>query len=253
MDKNLYEHIENNLKTQTIEVDGRQFVTRNVYEVPAKRTMPSEMQFHNLSAFIEFLHKDIEGQNEKLFINVLQHDQIMVCKAWDGIDPYRHTYLKAHYDFTPNFKTGTFYEQQEFRIRVSSCFVMPDENYNEKSSNEYPIYQVLHHSGEIKTVVSETSRDSPYSQRVTVESKTTAGDVSEDSIGIFKGLQMWRTWPEIEQPKSDYIFRIKNVGKDVHMALFDYGNDKWKYEARNAVVEHIEKISKEKNFEVPIF
>lgn len=52
-------------------------------------------------------------------------------------------------------------------------------------------------------------------------------------------LQPYRTFPEVDQPASDYIFRLRK--KDgVEMALFKTADNRWELEAINSIKDYLE-------------
>ena len=53
-------------------------------------------------------------------------------------------------------------------------------------------------------------------------------------------LRPYRTFTEVEQPESEFVFRMKQSDHDVCCALFEADGGAWKREAMKKVKEYLE-------------
>ena len=84
----------------------------------------------------------------------------------------------------------------------------------------------------ISTVTTENGvslADDGMTQRVTARSGISL--VKQVSVPNPVVLAPYRTFTEVEQPKSPFVFRIRQTGDDVQAALFAADADAWKREA----------------------
>lgn len=84
----------------------------------------------------------------------------------------------------------------------------------------------------ISTVTTENGvslADDGMTQRVTARSGISLG--KQVSVPNPVVLAPYRTFTEVEQPKSPFVFRIRQTGDEVQAALFAADADAWKREA----------------------
>ena len=84
----------------------------------------------------------------------------------------------------------------------------------------------------ISTVTTENGvslADDGMTQRVTARSGISL--VKQVSVPNPVVLAPYRTFTEVEQPKSPFVFRIRQTGDEVQAALFAADADAWKREA----------------------
>ncbi|MDP2383383.1 MAG: hypothetical protein Q8N00_11315 [Nitrospirota bacterium] len=134
------------------------------------------------------------------------------------------------------FPFGRFLNREEFVIGLHSQFVQsPDQQGVVKLCSNL----------EVSTVV--MAEDDGISQRTTVKQ----GISLKETVTV-KGrvcLQPYRTFREIEQPASDFIFRLKSRdGAVPDCALFEADGGKWKLDAVLAIKTWLES----KNLGMPV-
>jgi hypothetical protein len=102
--------------------------------------------------------------------------------------------------------------------------------------------------GSIQTESVQTSTDDGVSQTVTARSgiaKLVSMEVPNPVV-----LRPFRTFPEIEQPASNFVLRMeRRDGKLPRVALFETSDNQWKVEA----VKKIGTYLRDQNLGIPIF
>ena len=53
-------------------------------------------------------------------------------------------------------------------------------------------------------------------------------------------LRPYRTFTEVTQPESEFVFRMKDDSMSVYCALFEADGGAWKREAMKNIKEHLE-------------
>ena len=117
------------------------------------------------------------------------------------------------------FEFGKWYEREAFQIGLMASF-LPTKRRDDVLRFVAGIVQ----SAEVKTA------DDGISQRVTA--KTGIARVAEVDIPNPLTLQPYRTFPEAQQPESDFVFRVRTASDNaIGVALFEADGGRWKLQA----------------------
>ena len=122
------------------------------------------------------------------------------------------------------FRFGEYLDQERFHIGLQSFFdqTPADMDYLYKIAGNLTAEQV------------NTSVDNGISQTVALRMGTVLADkvVAKRIVN----LKPWRTFREIEQPSSSFIFRLKNVENNVPLLSLHVGDgEKWQLDAVQAI------------------
>src|SRR5262245_6822871 len=229
--------IQDSVKTNVIEVDGRKFVDREVFD-PPDLFLPDPLILHTLSGLVDYVSEraQVEPNASGLIksVHVVSPGRVNVYGPLQGRKNARPTYATAVYEQPKNgigFQFGSFCDPETFTIALQSLF---DDSGDVK--------EVLRLVGNIRAEQVKTMEDDGVTQVV----GTRAGVVlkTEAKIPNPVTLAPYRTFNEVMQPHSSYIFRVKeNVDKLPFCALFCADGDAWKLTAiqriKNYLVERI--------------
>lgn len=101
---------------------------------------------------------------------------------------------------------------------------------------------LLKYTGLIQDEAVKTTGDDGVSQQVTV--KTGVASVGQAIVPNPVELAPYRTFPEIEQPLSKFIFRMK---EGPSAAIFEADGGAWRNEAMNNIREYLEENLRDYN------
>lgn len=156
-------------------------------------------------------------------ILVKDHKTIQVLGPLNAVTGDRTTMLLANAEL-PSFSFGNYYDREEFQIAIASKFVQSD-NLN----------TIIALVGKLTDSSLKTIEDDGISQTVSVKAGISmAGEVT---VPPRVGLAPYRTFFEVEQPTSEFLFRMRK-GRDgeIQCALFEADGGAWKTEARANIV-----------------
>jgi hypothetical protein len=139
----------------------------------------------------------------------------------------RQLWVSAQHD-GPQFKFGTFLTPEEFAIGLRSKFVVSDSVVDD-------LDYVLKMAANVGAGAVATAEDDGMSQKVTV----TRG-IALKGTEVLKpivSLTPWRTFPEVIQPTSRFVFRARGNGDGQvpSLGLFEADGGQWKIDAANAI------------------
>lgn len=209
---------------KVLKINDRQYTTKNVH--PVLNPMQTALEVMTLQGIVDYIKLNIDDNllNDKsLFIHVVSNGQVKLLGDTEGNFKQRPTYMTATFN-NPRFQFGIFHDVEEFIIGVQSFFVLTNQ-----------AKQLLKVVGNLKDEKVKTSQDDGFSQIAVA--KTGITKVQEVIIENPIELSPYRTFPEIYQPESAFILRLRS-GKDGNLpqcALFECDNGKWKIEAMERI------------------
>lgn len=133
----------------------------------------------------------------------------------------------------PDFSFGRFTENEEFIIGVQSKFLNEDAEVNDK-----PI--ILQFAGNVKAGTVAEYGDTGVGQKAAI--KKGVASLQEVEVPSPCRLMPYRTFTEVKQPMSSFIFRVKDNDRlGVSCALFEADGGAWKNEAKANIKAYLEK------------
>ena len=135
----------------------------------------------------------------------------------------RECFVRAEADIPDNIKYERFMDTETFNIMLQSVFV---DNEDKKI--------LLKYTGLIKNEAVKTTGDDGISQQVTI--KTGVATVGNAIVPNPVTLKPYRTFVEVEQPESKFIFRMKDGPT---AALFEADGGVWRNKAMHEIKKYI--------------
>ncbi|WP_252220162.1 hypothetical protein, partial [Clostridium sp. CMCC3678] len=160
----------------------------------------------------------------KLLIHVASHKRVDLYGPLNA-DREREGYLVAGAELPTNIRYESFLDTEQFNIMLQSSFA-------DKGNKE----ALLKYTGLVRDEAVKTTGDDGISQKVTV--KTGVASVAEAVVPNPVSLAPYRTFPEIEQPESKFIFRMKDGPR---AAIFEADGGAWRNEAILSIKEYLKK------------
>ena len=123
---------------------------------------------------------------------------------------------------------GSFLEPEEFIVGIQSCMTEVVANPTDKGI-------VLKYASAVKDVVEAGIDDDGVNQSVAIKRGIVSKEVSVLPNPVT--LRPYRTFCEVEQPASEFIFRVHEGPK---FALFEADGGAWRNEAMQTIKSWIE-------------
>ncbi|HEY9734903.1 MAG TPA: hypothetical protein V6D06_01430 [Trichocoleus sp.] len=228
--------IQDSVKTEIITVDGLDYTTRPVHRPPAEPKLQA-LTVYTLTGLFEFvqaLGNDAAG----LVVHVVDPTTVRLLDRPLPGDRDRQWECHLEADCSPiigrGFEWGKFFEIEPFIINLQSQFA--DQGHRS---------QVLRLVGNLRSENVGTYADDGVSQAVTVRQGIASVATAEVPNPV--ALAPWRTFSEVAQPESEFVFRLRSGQKEGSLpsaALFPSDGGAWKLEAvesiRSWLAERIE-------------
>ena len=184
------------------------------------------IMIHTLTGIRDYLAANVDDlPKPEQMIHVLSPREVHLIEAFEGEEVRfrRTTYVKAAAE-VPEYPFGRFLDAEEFMIRAMTLFVDTPERK-----------RLLEFMASIRdSTVVETGDDG-----VRQEVKIAKGITRLDNAPVPNpvNLQPYRTFPEVDQPGSPFVLRLRSGDEDSKpaAALFDCDGGKWRIEAIQSI------------------
>lgn len=170
-----------------------------------------------LRSLVDYIKSGTDIMSDKMIIHVESSTVVSLYSCLD-LDRGRE-YIASVYAELPSFSFGKFIEHERFLIGVQSTFI---------SNNDKEL--LLKFAGTVENGTIASYGDDGVTQKATV--KTGVASKSDAVIPSPVKLKPYRTFTEVEQPESSFIFRMKeDKYEGIQCALFEADGGAWKLHA----------------------
>lgn len=207
-----------------VEHDGRYFSVNNngVFgEIKPLRT--ETINLSTLDGFIDYVQKTIEDRDKDEFSIFIDNPTDLSLKETtcnDGL--YFNIYANAQAkEYISAFKYNSYQDPERFAIALQTCFIQSEVR------------------DQLIKVCSSMSRDAEHKiEDDGTTQATTVGRAVKTKVKIANPVMLRpiRTFQEVEQPESPFVFRIN---EDMECALFEADSGAWKLKAINSIYEYL--------------
>lgn len=206
-----------NVETKT--VNDQWYSTERMHLI--EKPTASEINLRSLSGLVDYLKANFDGNGE-LMIHVSSPTEVLCFSPLNG-DKNRNELIKAS-AMIPSFNFDRFLDTEDFNIKLQSCFV--------KNEDRDIMLKVV---GNIKEEAVNAIGDDGVSQSVVA--KTGVATVGNVKVPNPVELRPYRTFVEVQQPESEFIFRMQSGPR---CALFEADGGAWKLEAMKNIKTYLE-------------
>jgi len=179
-------------KPEKIEINGRTYCTKNLtrYDSP---DMAEPIKATTLTSLIEYIKESREELRDRMIIQVVSPTKVLL---YSGLlaERNRETLFEVN-ALLPRFRYGEDYEQEAFLISMQSCFKASDDRET-----------VTLFAGNIVNTQEAAFSDNGVTQQATMKT----GITTKENVLVPNPVHLipYRTFLEVEQPGSDFVFRV---------------------------------------------
>lgn len=182
-----------------------------------------------LTSLVDYIRGNIDTMAPKMIIEASSPTRVELYSQLDS-DRTREYLVEVNANI-PVFNFGEFQDKENFIIGMQAKFL--DDIQTDKAL-------VLRFAGTVEAKSVAQYGDDGVTQKASI--KTGIASKSDAVVPNPVALRPYRTFIEVEQPKSDFIFRMKESKYDdgVQCALFEADGGAWKNEAVRNIKEYLE-------------
>lgn len=210
-------------KPTHIKIEERTFIGEGYRELPSERGVDS-FTVNTLTGLVDYITSEFDT-SRKMMIHVESPTEIKLFDALNSTND-RRVYLKAT-ALLPTIQFGKLIDRESFQIALQANYCSNDDKVS--------LLNVVSNM----TVGEGTSvKDNGVTQEVTVKQgvELLSVDLKERYT-----LMPFRTFVEVDQPASDFIFRVKDDGqRGIYCGLFEADGGAWELNAMHSIKKYLE-------------
>lgn len=212
-------------KAKIFELKEGTFSTKSLHRLLEREELLADsIKVSTMTSIVDFIRSNVDNLDLSQHFIDIQTPTCLALKSALNKDKNRSQPLTS-VSFTPNIKFGYYYSSEEFNILMQSAF--------ERNEDRDIILQVV---GNLRETAVKTVGDDGVSQSVVIS--TGIANVENVKVPNPVMLAPFRTFLEIEQPRSKFVFRMKEGGE---CALFEADGGMWQIEAKQSIKHYLEK------------
>ncbi|MFA9464076.1 MAG: hypothetical protein ACERKN_07255 [Velocimicrobium sp.] len=187
----------------------------------------ASLEMTTLTSLIDYIKAEIDQSTIKMIIHVVSPTTVKLISELDS-DRKREILVTVNADI-PSFKYGEYFGHEQFIIALQSKFIENEDRA-----------LLLKFAGTVESGTVKAYGDDGVSQKATV--KTGVSAKGDAIIPNPVSLIPYRTFLEIEQPESNFIFRMKENERSgsVECAIFEADGGAWSIDAMKYIKEYLE-------------
>jgi hypothetical protein len=220
----------NNNASKLEAISDPQIKTLEVSSLEAvKDLIAAEFESGSASGRVEYGARGDGGKPAGVLLHVVSHDQVNLVSLNSDKWGRRDVIVSAKLPQVTGFQFGKYYDHDEFTVAVLSQFVEPKSDALPQLTTDRDY--LVRIAANITNEAMRNSEDDGITQIVTVK-KGIALKGGEALRNRLK-LAPYRTFREVEQPISEFIFRLKQDREEQvpTLALFEADGGAWKLDA----------------------
>lgn len=190
--------------------------------------MADEMGMRTLTGLVDYIKSRIDNMAPKMIVQVVSPVEV---KLFSMLDEERNReHLVTVNAQIPGFNYDKFIDHETFCINVQSKFI--DDPGTDKAI-------ILKFAGTVEQGSVAEYGDDGVTQKATV--KTGIASKTDAVVPNPVKLRPFRTFIEVEQPVSEFIFRMKQDKYDgIFCAIFEADGGAWKNAAMKNIKDYLE-------------
>lgn len=221
-------------EVEEIEHEKRTYTSRPVHAIipPERKTL----NVSTLRGLVDLYAANLDGMKEaEVLVHVASSTLVqIIAKDTDDWGRLR-VYASASYpDSLTKFSYGTFLDPERFIIAAHICFQRVKVEADDGAMCRDLDY-ILKIASAITAGKERTDTDSGIAQTVQMKAGVTLK--SEETLRGRVNLAPYRTFSEIDQVLSEFVFRAHGDENGAQLALFEADGGRWRLAAVAAIVE----------------
>lgn len=207
-------------------IHGDTYSDKELYRVEKYIPMARAIEMNTLTSLVDYIKANIDTMADKMIIQVVSPEEVRLFSQLN--EQRKREDIVVVKAVTPTFSYERFIDHESFCINVQAKFI--DDPKTDKAL-------LLKFAGTVEQGSVAEYGDDGVTQKATVRqgiaSKTDA--VVPNPVN----LRPYRTFIEVEQPVSEFIFRMRDE-RGIACALFEADGGAWKNVAMSRIKDYLQ-------------
>lgn len=210
-------------RKRELELNGLTYTNDDLHLI--REPKATSIEIRTLTGLIDYIKSELDTNqkhSKKLLVQVESPTEVKLYSELNNIKD-RECYISCS-ALVPRIYFDRFQELEQFNIMLQSNFVT---NEDKKT--------LLKVTGNVKEEVVKNVGDDGVSQSVVM--KSGIASVTEAIVPNIVQLAPYRTFTEIDQPTSDFVFRMRT---GVEVALYEADGGAWRNKAMQDIKTYLQ-------------
>lgn len=215
---------ENSMEPKVLEIEGKTYCDKSLREYH-NFAVADAMNVNTLTAIVDYIKGKPEELRDSMILHVISPTTV-VLKSGLIDERVREFLIKANATVN-EFVFDKYYDQERFIIELQANFLETED-----------LNKIKMVSGNIQAGTTANYDDDGTSQKTTISS----GIANKTDVIVPNPVKLrpYRTFLEIEQPESSYVFRIKDSERGPAFKLVEADGGLWKNATMKRIKEYLE-------------
>lgn len=212
------------------EVDGKSFSPVKLQRVVDDRRA-APIQLNTLTGLVDFIKSGIDASMiAKPIVVVESHERVILVSALGTDTKLRDSFIDVSLvKDLQKFPYQSFIESEDFIIKIKSLFLPTPAQAD-----------LVSYVSRLSVQDSLCVEDDGVSQTATVKRGMSGALKNQETAPSIVTLKPYRTFREVEQPESSFLFRMRLAeGKVPTCALFESDGGVWRMSAINNIKQYL--------------
>lgn len=208
---------------KTVTIADKEYSTTKLHDPRREEPEPATLELHTLKSLVDYIKSTHDAgyfEGRERFVHVESPTSVRLVTNLFGDFNQRVGVARSKYVPPIGFNLNSWYDPESFNIALQSHFV--DDAHR---------VSVLKIAGNLTDSAVASHDDDGMSQEVTVR----AGVKPRENVKVPNPVELapFRTFTEVKQPASPFIFRARRGGDGVppQLALFEADGGAWRLDA----------------------
>jgi len=200
---------------------------------------PDALTVSTLSGLRDYIKENVDGLSlDECLVIVNSFDLVSLVSRVTGESNKRHTIVQVELERVERFPFDKWMSPEEFNIRIRAQFI--------QTPNRDVITDFV---SKIDIESGASLEDDGVSQSAMIKKKLHGHLGERKEAPVVLSLKPYRTFPEIDQPESEFLFRMREGNGMLQIALFEADGGAWRNQARESIYKWLTEQLEE---EVPV-
>lgn len=215
-------------KAEEHTINGDTYSDKPLHRIDMYIPKANAIEMHTLTSLVDYIKSDVDAMSEKMIVEVASPTKVNMYSQLDyNRDREKLVSVSAR---VPEFSFNNFMDQEKFCINLQSKFI--NDPQTDRSL-------ILKFAGTVEAGTVAEYGDDGITQKATV--KTGIASKGDAIVPNPVKLRPYRTFLEVEQPISEFIFRMKQDKYDgINCAIFEADGGAWQIAATKAIKEYLQ-------------
>lgn len=214
---------EESMDPKVIEINGKTYCNKNLTRYD-EEPMASAIEATTLTAMIDYIKNCKDELRESMVIHVVNPTTV---KLYSGLTKERdREHLFKSNAIVPKFSFDNWYDQERFIIELQADFEVTAD-----------LEAILKVAGNVEAKTTANYGDDGVSQKTTIKQ----GIASKADVLVPNPVSLvpYRTFLEVKQPASEFVFRIRDNGGEPIFKIVEAEGGLWRNEAMHNIKQYL--------------